>query len=287
MKILTFDIEDWFHILDNPYTKDPTQWEKLPSRIELGVERILQLLEETNCNATFFCLGWIAEKYPDVIKKISESGYHVGTHSYAHQLAYNQTKKEFENDLYKSISILSDITGKPIDSYRAPGFSIKKSNLWAFEILYKHGIKYDSSVFPANRAHGGFPEYKVALPSIIKTDHFELKSMPINTTKFFGQRVIYSGGGYFRFFPSFFLEKRFKNDNYIMTYFHPRDFDKNQPKIPGLNMYREFKCYVGIRGAYSKLKKIIKLNDFEDIPSAANKINWKSVKKIEIDFIKN
>ena len=141
MKILTFDIEDWFHVLDNPETSSPASWQKMPSRLEAGVARLLSLLSDTNQPATFFCLGWVAEKYPSVIKKIVTSGYHLATHSHTHQLAYDQSKTQFEEDLRRSIDTLQQVSGKKIDTYRAPGFSITTKNLWAFEILHRHGIE--------------------------------------------------------------------------------------------------------------------------------------------------
>ena len=167
MKILTFDIEDWFHVLDNPETSNPKNWKNLPSRLEAGVDRIISILSKTNQPATFFCLGWIGEKYPEVVKKIVNSGIHLASHSYNHQLAYEQSKDQFKEDLWKSIDVLQQVSGKKIDTYRAPGFSITSKNLWAFEIISNMGIKTDCSIFPANRAHGGIPEYSSSLPSII------------------------------------------------------------------------------------------------------------------------
>ena len=132
MKVLTFDIEDWFHVLDNPETSSTTSWGKMPSRLEAGADRILSLLSDTNQPATFFCLGWVAEKYPGVIKKIVNSGHHLATHSHTHQLAYNQSKIQFEEDLLRSIDTLQQVSGKNIDTYRAPGFSITEKKSLGF-----------------------------------------------------------------------------------------------------------------------------------------------------------
>lgn len=280
MKILTFDIEDWFHLLDNPETSSPASWGKMPSRVELGVERILTLLSDTGQPATFFCLGWIAEKYPEVIRKIVNNGHHLATHSHTHQLAYDQTRKEFEEDLWRSIDVLQQVTGEKIDTYRAPGFSITLKNLWAFEILDKLGIVTDCSVFPASRAHGGIPEYSVARPSTLQYGNVELNSLPINTSNVLGQNIVYSGGGYFRLLPSWYLRRRFSKDRYIMTYFHPRDFDPNQPMVPGLGVLRKFKSYVGLSGAYKKLEVILQENQFMDVNMAVKSINWSDVDKV-------
>jgi len=280
MKILSFDIEDWFHVLDNPETASPASWEKMPSRLEAGVDRILSLLSDTNQPATFFCLGWVADRYPEVIKKIVDGGYHLATHSHTHQLAYNQTKSEFEEDLWRSIDTLQQLSGKKIDTYRAPGFSITSTNLWAFESLQRLGIVTDCSVFPASRAHGGITEYTTALPSLIRYGKATLNSLPINTSQILGKKIIYSGGGYFRLLPLWYLRRRFSNDNYIMTYFHPRDFDHQQPMVPGLSVARKFKSYVGLNGAYNKLESLLKEHQFINIDMAVKTINWDSVEKV-------
>jgi polysaccharide deacetylase family protein (PEP-CTERM system associated) len=282
MKILSFDVEDWFHVLDNPETAGPIAWSKMESRIEAGVDRILTLLNDTNQPATFFCLGWIVEKYPNIIKRISKAGHHLATHSHTHQLAYTQSKYEFEEDLRRSIDTLQQVSGIKINTYRAPGFSITSRNLWAFEILHKLGIENDCSIFPANRAHGGIPQYSVAVPSMIEYGNFTLKSLPINTTKFFGKDIVYSGGGYFRLFPLWYLKRRFKKDTYIMTYFHPRDFDPEQPMVPGLGLSRKFKSYVGVGRAYNKLEALLMVHDFVNVDMAIKDVNWESVVKVTV-----
>ena len=263
MKVLSFDIEDWFHILDNPETALPENWRNFESRVEIGVRKILILLSGCNIKATFFCLGWIAEKHPQVIKLIHEEGHYIGTHGYYHQLVYNQTPEEFRTDLKKSIQILEDITNQKITSYRAPGFSITESSKWAFDILYEEGIKFDSSVFPAQRSHGGIANFNYAKPfRLITPKGKEIIEFPMNTETLFGRKFIFSGGGYFRLLPKKYLSFLFKKHNYIMTYFHPRDFDTSQPKIPGLNKIRKFKSNIGIRSSERKLKSILTSNNF-------------------------
>jgi len=282
MKILTFDIEDWFHILDHPELSSPSSWDHLPSRVESGVDTLLQLLDDTNQPASFFCLGWIAEKYPKMIRKISDAGHHIGTHSYMHTLAYTQTKKEFEDDLVRSVDVLEQLIGVKIDAYRAPGFSVTRQNLWVFEILSKLEFKVDCSVFPANRAHGGLPQYSAAAPSIIDGSTFELKSLPINTSKLFGLDLIYSGGGYFRLLPLWYLKRQFSRDPYVMTYFHPRDFDVGQPLIPGLGLARRFKSYVGIKGAFGKLTFLLNNHKFMNVAMAVENIDWSVTDRVRI-----
>jgi polysaccharide deacetylase family protein (PEP-CTERM system associated) len=266
MKFITFDIEDWFHILDHPETANPASWDKFESRIDHGVGLILDLMDKHNLKGTFFCLGWIAEKHPHIIKRIDAAGHHIGTHSYYHQLAYEQTEDEYRKDLSDSIKILSDLTGKTIDAYRAPGFSIKESNLWAFDVMAEEGIIYDSSVFPANRAHGGLPQFTTDQPCMVITKRgYEIIELPMNTASLLGQKFVFSGGGYFRLLPKWYLKKLFRSQDYVMTYFHPRDFDAGQPVIPGLSRLRRFKSYVGISNTLQKVSEIQSDNELTQI----------------------
>lgn len=247
MKFITFDIEDWFHILDHPETANPSSWGQFESRIDHGVGLILDLMAEHNLKGTFFCLGWIAEKHPHIVKRIDEAGHHIGTHSHHHQLAYEQTEEEYRADLSKSIQTLSDLTGKTVDAYRAPGFSIKESNLWAFDVMAEEGIRFDSSVFPANRAHGGLPQFTTDQPcKIVTSKGYEILEFPMPTASVFGKKIVFSGGGYFRVLPRPLVARLFRKSQYIMTYFHPRDFDTGQPMIPNLSALRTFKSYYGI-----------------------------------------
>lgn len=282
MKILTFDIEEWFHILDNPETRSTESWLKYESRLRQSVDMILQLLDETSQRATFFCLGWVGEKHPDVIRQIHDAGYEIASHSYAHQLAYDQSRKEFREDLHKSMSILEDITGKAINTYRAPGFSVTSKNLWVFEELIELGISVDCSLFPANRAHGGLPSFQDAVPTMGEWNGHEIKLFPINTRSILGRKVIYSGGGYFRVTPGALLQQWFEKDDYVMTYFHPRDFDPDQPMVPGLGAVRKFKSYVGIRTAGAKLRRLLQRNSFMDVNEANQSVDWDSAPRINL-----
>ncbi|HEU0136186.1 MAG TPA: polysaccharide deacetylase family protein, partial [Flavobacterium sp.] len=245
MNILTFDIEDWFHILDNPATKGINQWASFESRLAANLDKILNIIQQQNTRATFFCVGWNAEKHPNEIRKIVEAGYDIGSHTHLHQLVYEQSPSEFEEEVKKSIYTLENITGRKVVSFRAPGFSITSETLWAFEILLKYGIEIDSSVFPASRAHGGFDKFGSAEPIWIEYNGMKIKEFPINTCRIFGKPIIFSGGGYFRVLPYSIIRGMTQKSPYIMTYFHPRDFDRAQPMAPGLSLSRKFKSYYG------------------------------------------
>jgi len=280
MNILTFDVEEWFHILDNDSTKTEKEWNNFPSRIHQNMDRIFNMLEKSNQKASFFVLGWIAEKYPEVVRSITDKGYEIGSHTSYHQLVYEQTPKTFHVDIERSIKTLEDISGKKVTMFRAPGFSITESTKWAFETLIDLGIEIDSSIFPANRAHGGFSSYGEAKPSIISMGGVEIKEFPINTAKYMGKDIVFSGGGYFRIAPYRVIKKWTEKSDYIMTYFHPRDFDPNQPLIKDLSISRRFKSYVGLKSCESKLLKWMDQYDFVDINDATQSINWNEVNRI-------
>lgn len=282
MKILSFDIEEWFHLLDNTSTKTEADWAQYPSRIDANMERIFQLLADNEQSATFFCLGWVARKYPHIIKKITESGYEIATHSDLHQLAYEQNHKTFKADLHASIDALEQIIGKKVRAYRAPGFSIKQENKWVFETLIESGIEIDCSVFPAKRAHGGFAEFGHAQPCWIETNGLKIKEFPINLYNGLGVPTIFSGGGYFRLLPHFTLNHLTKNADYVMTYFHPRDFDSGQPMIQGLSLARKFKSYYGLKNCLPKLERLIQNHQFIDLQTADNQVDWAKAKVVKI-----
>lgn len=274
MHILTFDIEEWFHILDHTDTKSEAEWKKFPSRIHANCDRILELLDRKKVKATFFCLGWVAEKYPEVIRKIATAGYEIGTHSHLHQLAYEQDKRAFTTDLSRSIQTLESVIGKKVRSYRAPGFSLMQSNKWVFEALVEHGIEVDCSVFPAKRAHGGFEDFPTAQPTWVDLGGVRLKEFPINLATVLGKSMVFSGGGYFRLLPLPVLKYFWSNSDYVMTYFHPRDFDAEQPMVPGLSKMRQFKSYYGLHNALGKLETIMDAFPMMDLSQAERKVNW-------------
>ena len=282
MNILTFDIEDWFHLLDHDATKSEKNWEQYESRIHSNMQRIFEVLESTNQKATFFCMGWMAKTYPEIIREIITRGYEVGSHSNLHQLAYEQSPKEFKRDLECSVKTIEDIIGQKVIYYRAPGFSITEQNKWAFEILHDQGIEIDCSVFPAARSHGGFPSFNVQEPALINYNGITLKELPINYHSFLSKPIIYSGGGYFRLIPYYIIKKWSKKSNYVMTYFHPRDFDVNQPIIHNLPLTRKFKSYVGLKGATQKLEPWLQEEEFIYLSTANSLVNWEQVPIVKL-----
>ena len=281
MNILTFDIEDWFHLLDIKCTATEAEWRNFKPRIHANVERLLDVTLHHGHKATFFCLGWVAERYPEIIRRIDELGFEVASHSHLHQLVYQQTPEQFREDLRRSIRTIEDITGKKIKSYRAPGFSFIKGNSWAVETLLEFGIERDSSIFPVERGHGGYENFGPARPSVLGCKSGKLKEFPISLGRVFGKSVVFSGGGYFRLLPYWMIQRLTMQSDYVMTYFHPRDFDADQPMLD-LPLHRRFKSYVGLKGAYRKLDQWLGENKFVDMESADKLINWCAAPIVEM-----
>ena len=282
MNILTFDIEDWYNHDD--YSRD-FAWEKHEVRIYEGTEKILTVLDEKKLKGTFFCVGWIAEHHPQVIKWIAERGHHIGCHSYQHELATRFTPQEFKEDTYKAKCLIEEVAGCKVDAFRVPSFSITKDNLWTFDVLTELGFKYDSSVFPSVHEFGGIPGFK-AEPTLLKTHNGDLKEFPISLGKVLGREIVYSGGGYFRVMPYCMLKKWTKKDDYVMSYFHPSDFDPGQPQMPQLSLMRQFKNRVGLKGSYKKFKKYMNDFDFASLVAADQLIDWDKAKVISVDELK-
>jgi polysaccharide deacetylase family protein (PEP-CTERM system associated) len=279
MNILTFDIEDWYNC---DFEDVNLNWDRHEVRIYEGVDRILEELDTHKLKASFFCLGWLAEKHPQVIKKIHKQGHHIGCHSYQHQLAYKFTKDQFRNDTNRAKKLLEDVTGVAINAYRAPGFSITKKNISYFEIISDLGFLYDASVFPATHDYGGLPKFGDSLPYIIESSSGILKEFPMSTYNMFGKHWVFSGGGFFRILPYPIIEILSKKSKYLMTYFHPRDFDADQPVINSLSFNRKFKSYIGLNRSFSKFKRYINNFDFVSIEKADIVIDWSKSSRVRI-----
>ncbi len=282
MNILTFDVEEWFHLLDNNSTRTEEQWSSFEVRIHKNVDRILELLDKTDTKATFFIIGWIAKTYPDIVKKIA-SKYQVGSHTMNHRLVWQQKPDEFKEDVSNSVKLLEDLTGQKVELFRAPGFSIRKTETWAFEILSDLGITTDCSVFPAHHAHGGMPSYPAARPCLIEHNEIRIKEFPICYKQLLGRHLIFSGGGYFRLMPYPLIKKWTREcADYLLAYIHPRDLDAGQPMIKELPAVRKFKSYYGLANAEQKMLRWLTDFSFTDISQADSLIDWAKVPVVKL-----
>jgi len=262
LNALTIDIEDWFHVENLKEAIKFEDWPKYEGRVNKNVDKILRLLKEKNVKATFFILGWIAEYFPKIVLKIAKQGHEIATHGYKHDLIYKQKPKEFEKDLKKSIDLIEKITNKKVLGHRAASFSITNKSLWAIDILKKHGLKYDSSVFPIKRKTYGIPEAP-KLPYNIKKDFLEF---PLSTINFLGKNIPI-GGGYFRITPYFItkwiIKKINKQKRPTIFYLHPWEFDPDQPRLK-ISFFKRFRHYTNLDKTEKRFKKL--LTDFEFAP---------------------
>ncbi len=282
MNILTIDLEDWFHILDHREVASTSSWDRMESRIEKNTDRILDLLEAKNIKATWFCLGWVVKKYPSLIKKIAEK-HELACHSVDHKLLYLQKREEVKEDIRINMQKLEDLTGKKMVAYRAPGFSFTPETKWLVNVLAELGILYDCSVFPAKRNHGGYKGFPSSGPCRINYEGNEIKEFPLNTELFAGRHFVFSGGGYFRLLPVELILELMKKSSYVMTYFHPRDFDPDQPVMKSLSLKRKFMSYVGLKKSFSKLNRLLNEHKFIPVGEAAMNINWNETPLINLD----
>lgn len=251
MNILTFNPEDWYNGNVNP---QDTDWRRFEYRVDKMILPILDVLDKKEVKATFFCMGWLAEKHPEIVKEIANRGHQIGCNSYMHAEPNALTMNQFYDDVKCSKELLEKVSGKTVEAYRAPNYAIHGIEEWYFKVLKDLGFKYDSSVFGD------------------KFTVFEgIKEFPV--CKYKG-KISYSGGGYFRLMPYCLIKYWMKNSDYVMTYFHPRDFDKDQPRWEGLSTKDKFLNYVGLNSSYEKWLKMMDDFDFVNIEEADKYIEW-------------
>jgi polysaccharide deacetylase family protein (PEP-CTERM system associated) len=260
---LSFDIEDWFHMAEIDAVKDPASWTDFPSLVVERTALILRILEEHKTKATFFILGWVADRYPGVVRDIDAAGHEIASHGYWHQLVYTQTPEVFRDDLRRSRDAIGAHTGQPIAGYRAPSFSITPGTEWAFDEIVSAGFSYDASLFPAARGQGGYPcpqgSHVVERPGA-RT----LRELPMSVASIglgpLRKRMCYSGGGYMRLLPLSMIEQGIEAESRAgrptVVYLHPRDFAPDCPRVP-MPISRKFRSYVGLHTTERKLRALL------------------------------
>jgi len=254
--IFSVDVEDWFHILDVPAAPEIDSWSRLPSRVEANFRHLLDLFSEQGKQVTCFFVGWIAERFPHLVREAVARGHEIASHGYAHRLAYSMTAKEFRADALRSRLLLEDISGSPVIGYRAPGFSSTEAIPWFFPELCAAGYLYDSSVFPARRGHGGNPNSPVGPHFVAGEAMIEL---PASVAEFGPTRMCFFGGGYLRLFPYRLIRhmgrRLMATGSPLIFYIHPREIDPQHPRIP-MTYQRRFKSYVNLHTTETKIRHI-------------------------------
>lgn len=256
---LSFDIEDWFHLVEVEAVADPTKWDGLPSLVVERTTWILDLLDRRSTRATFFVLGWIAERHKDLVREIVRRGHELGTHGHWHRRVNGQTPEEFHADVKRSLEALAGAADAKVAGYRAPSFSITPGCEWAFDVLRDLGVGYDASLFPAARAHGGYPCPRSA-HEVRGPGGARMPELPMSVARFATRSVAFSGGGYMRLLPLWMIRKGFEQNHAegrpVVVYLHPRDFAPDCPRAP-MPLHRRFKSYVGLGTTAGKLDALL------------------------------
>lgn len=262
---MTVDVEDYYHVAAFAKVIKPGEWDNWPARVEQNTERLLQLFADHNIKITFFILGWVAEKYPQLVKSIHQQGHEIASHGFSHQLIYTQTPEVFRAETAKSKQILEDLTQTPITGYRAASYSITRKSLWALDILAELGFTWDSSIFPTRHDNYGIPGSPEEPYRIITSSGASLVEFPLTTAKVLGQSIPAAGGGYFRQYPyalsKWLFERASLNQSKPQIfYLHPWEIDPDQPRVPNASWFSNFRHYTNLKRCLPRLEKM--LGDF-------------------------
>jgi polysaccharide deacetylase family protein (PEP-CTERM system associated) len=260
---MTVDVEDYFQVSAFESRVNRTDWDNLPCRIEKNIDSILQLFDSAGIKATFFTLGWIAERYPDMVKRIVQQGHELASHGWQHVRVTEQKPKGFREDVRRTKIFLEDLSGLEVKGYRAASYSINASNIWALDELADAGYRYSSSIVPIRHDLYGMPE---APRFRFTAAEGRLLEIPITTVQFSGRNINCGGGGWFRLFPYAFSRWALRRVNTqeqesCIFYFHPWEIDPGQPRLDKISAKTQFRHYLNLAKMYGRLEKL--LEDFE------------------------
>jgi polysaccharide deacetylase family protein (PEP-CTERM system associated) len=261
MNAMTVDVEDYFQVEAFFPHIHRADWDKMECRVEANIDRILQLFSDRDIKGTFFTLGWIAKRYPAMVKQIVANGHELASHGVAHIRADHQSRAEFAADVRQAKEILEDIGGKAVLGYRATSFSITRRNLWALGALEDAGYRYSSSTHPIKHDLYGIPEQpRFAFYPFADSSFVEI---PVTTMRLFGRNWPAGGGGYFRLLPYMLFKRNLKTvqrqDRMPLTfYFHPWEVDPQQPKIAGTSFKTRFRHYLNLDRTYTRLQRLLR-----------------------------
>ena len=261
LNAFTVDVEDYFQVSAFERDIDRRSWHDYPLRVEQNTLRLLELLADHDVTGTFFVVGWIADRCPGLVSEIRNAGHEIGSHSYWHRLVYQQTPKQFRDDLVRSRTVLEDILGEPVRVFRAPSFSITQQSTWALEILVEEGFQIDSSIFPVYHDRYGVPQ---ANPSIhqLETAAGSLWECPLSVIRVAGFNIPISGGGYFRLYPQSMTCRWLRKVNHqanrpFVFYVHPWEIDPDQPRLKVGTRLSRWRHYVNLAHTQAKLERLL------------------------------
>jgi polysaccharide deacetylase family protein (PEP-CTERM system associated) len=281
---MTVDVEDYFHVsvFDGVVPRD--RWTTLESRVCANTDRLLAIFDETDVRATFFVLGWVAERFPDLVRRIAAAGHEIACHSYGHRLVYDQTPREFRLDVRRAKSLLEDAAGTPVYGYRAPSYSVTPRSLWALDVLIEEGFRYDASIFPVHHDRYGIPvSARHVYP--IERECGTLWEAPASTVRCGPVNLPIAGGGYFRILPYAWTRRGIARVNAaerrpVIFYLHPWEIDPDQPRLEAGFLSR-FRHYRNLHLTESRLRAL--LDDFAFGPMASV-LNFTNARAAESSF---
>ena len=262
---MSVDVEDYFQVSAFGKSVDTRDWDKFPLRVRNNTMRLLDLFDRAEIKATFFCLGWVADRDRNLIKEIHQAGHEIASHGYSHQLIYNQTPEVFKEETHRSKKLLEDIIGESVKGYRAASYSITNKSLWALDILADAGFEYDSSIFPIRHDRYGIADAKTIPHELSTPNGSKLIEFPLTTRRMASMNIPVAGGGYFRLYP-YFLTKFFlkgvnkKQAEQFVFYLHPWEVDPDQPRIEA-SRFSKFRHYNNLSKCEARLENLVK--DFE------------------------
>jgi polysaccharide deacetylase family protein (PEP-CTERM system associated) len=265
---LTFDVEEYFHAEAFASVVRPEEWPSLESRVVGATERLLDLLDETGTSATFFVLGWVAERHGGLVRAIQTRGHEIASHGYGHEMITRLNRAQFAEDVRRGKAAVEDVTGTAVIGYRAPTFSVVRGTLWSLEVLAEAGFRYDSSIFPIVHDRYGMPDATRFPHRVAAGPGVEIGEFPLSTISWLGWRFPVAGGGYFRLFPYAFTHRAVRHLNEregqpAIVYLHPWEIDTAQPRLPA-GWVSRFRHSVNTRTTESKIHRL--LRDFRFAP---------------------
>lgn len=262
---MTIDVEDYFHTMALSRAVSRADWHRLPSRVEMNTDRLLELFDQQQVQATFFILGWVAERFPKLVHRIATAGHEIGCYGYHHQSAHGQLPATFREETQRAKHLLEDLTGQPIDGYRAVNCSVTRYSLWVLDVLVDLGFKWDASIYPIYHDQYGLPETPSKPYTVITRSGGTLAEFPFTTANFLGLKVPVSGGGSFRQMPYPLFRHLFRaagqsDTTPRMFYLHPWEIDHEQPYFGGLSMLSRLRHYRHLKPCFKQLQRL--LEDF-------------------------
>jgi polysaccharide deacetylase family protein (PEP-CTERM system associated) len=271
LNALTIDVEEYFHVAAFASVIEPQEWDRYVSRVEGNVERLLDILDEYHTVATFFVLGWVADRHPQMVRAIRRRGHEVASHGYAHQCIYKQTPEEFRRETRRSKQLLEDLIGETVLGYRAASYSITRCSLWALEILREEGFAYDSSIFPIRHDRYGIPGHPRFCHVVDGQVGTGLVEFPPSTVRVAGVNVPIAGGGYFRIYPYAVTRWGIRYLNTAerqpaVVYLHPWEIDPEQPRIPA-HAFSRFRQYFRLDQTAARLARLLQDFSFASMAS--------------------